>query len=157
MGNKPKPDAIKELEGNPGKSPMTGHAKAAPLTDVPEPPEWLGEYGVKEWERVAPTLVNMRILADADVLMLAVYCQNVHIMVEAAIDLANQGNVVMGTRGWVRNPSLTAFNAAVVAMRALAAEFGMTPSSRARVSIPTGDVAVTLDELLGELLDDDIS
>lgn len=150
VGRKPVPRATKELYGNPGKRPLGPEEPTdIQLEKLPDPPDWLGSRAVTEWHRVGPYLVNMGLLTHNDLLTFAAYCANVQQMVEAVEDLREQGYTIIGARGITRNPALTAFTNAVSSLRALAAEFGMTPSSRARIRLPEDD-----GESLADLLED---
>jgi len=51
-GPKPKPTAIKILEGNPGKRPLNLN-EPKPLQIAPECPDWLLAEAKKEWNRLA--------------------------------------------------------------------------------------------------------
>jgi P27 family predicted phage terminase small subunit len=138
--------------GNPGKRALPKESEeVAPeiVNELPPPPEWMGDYGVKEWERVGPVLVELRLLSDADLLAFAAYCANVDLMIESMIDIQKNGTTIMGARGEVRNPALASFAQAVTALRALACEFGMTPSSRARMRLP-GDDGESLADLMAD-------
>lgn len=156
-GRKPVPTEIKKLRGNPGKRrlPREGEEAQPEMYDeLPPPPEWLGKYGVNEWNRVGPVLQKQRLLTEADLLAFTTYCLNVHVLVESAIDIEDNGMTVTGARGEVRNPALSAFTAATSAIRAFCAEFGMTPSSRGRIKLP-GDDGETLEDLMNREGDDD--
>jgi P27 family predicted phage terminase small subunit len=138
--------------GNPGKRALPKESEeVAPeiVNELPPPPDWMGDYGVKEWERVGPVLVELRLLSAADLLAFAAYCANVDLMIESMIDIQKNGTTIMGARGEVRNPALASFAQAVTALRALACEFGMTPSSRARMRLP-GDDGESLADLMAD-------
>ena len=150
---KPIPTEVKRLMGNPGKRrlPKPGEEPSPQIVNLlPEPPDWMGEYGRKEWERVGPVLIEHRLLTDADLIAFAAYCANVDLMIESMLDIQKNGHTILGARGEVRNPALAAFAQAVTALRGLATEFGMTPSSRARMRLPGDD-----GETLGDLMADD--
>lgn len=151
-GRKAIPTEIKRLMGNPGKGklPKPGEEPEPTLVEsLPEPPDWLGEYGQREWERVGPVLVDLRLLTDADLLSFAAYCANVDLMIESMLDIKKNGTTIRGARGDVRNPALASFAQAVTALRGLATEFGMTPSSRARMRLP-GDDGESLADLMAD-------
>ena len=57
-GRKPKPTAIKKLEGNPGKRKLNTK-EPIPAKGMPNCPEWLMPEAKKEWERRAD-LMNQR-------------------------------------------------------------------------------------------------
>jgi P27 family predicted phage terminase small subunit len=145
--------------GNPGKRrlPKEGEEPEPEAIDaLPEPPDWLGQYGRKEWERVGPALMDMRLLTEADLLAFCAYCANVDLMIESKNDIDKNGATILGARGYVRNPALASFAQAVTALRALATEFGMTPSSRARMRLP-GDDGESLADLMGDDSTEDVS
>lgn len=155
-GRKPIPTDVKRLMGNPGKKrlPKPGEEPEPPAVDrLPDPPEWLGEYGTKEWEKVGPLLMSMRLLTESDLIAFGAYCANVDLMVESKLDIDKNGATILGARGYVRNPALASFAQAVTALRALACEFGMTPSSRSRMKLP-GDDGESLQDLLGDDAED---
>lgn len=51
-GRKPKPTAMKELEGNPGKHPLNT-SEPKPTKKAPACPKWLEPEAKKEWRRLA--------------------------------------------------------------------------------------------------------
>ena len=57
-GRKPKPTAIKRLEGNPGKRPLNIY-EPKPLKKAPTCPDWLDEEAKREWRRLAKTMEAM--------------------------------------------------------------------------------------------------
>lgn len=57
-GRKPKPTALKLLEGNPGKHPINEHEPIPPKSTV-KCPTWLEPEAKKEWKRLAPSLEAM--------------------------------------------------------------------------------------------------
>ncbi len=73
-GRKPKPTAIKELEGNPGKRPLNGHEPVPPKSTI-RCPNWLETEAKKEWKRLAPALEAMGVLTAVDITAFAGYCQ----------------------------------------------------------------------------------
>lgn len=153
---KPIPTEIKRLMGNPGKRPLPKPGEEPEPTiveELPPPPEWLGEYGAKEWLRAGPVLANLRLLTESDLLVFGAYCANVDLMIESMLDIQKNGTTIRGARGDVRNPALASFAQSVTALRALATEFGMTPSSRARMRLP-GDEGESLSDLMGDETED---
>lgn len=61
-GRKPKPTALKILEGNPGKRPINENEPIPPKGTV-KCPTWLEPEAKKEWKRLAPSLEAMGVLA----------------------------------------------------------------------------------------------
>ena len=73
-GRKPKPTAVKVLEGNPGKRSLnTGEPK--PEKKAPRCPAWLEDEAKKEWRRMAKQLEHLGILTEIDMAAFAGYCQ----------------------------------------------------------------------------------
>lgn len=60
-GRKPKPTAIKELEGNPGKRPLNAN-EPRPERKAPRCPAWLDTEAKREWRRMGKVLEQMGML-----------------------------------------------------------------------------------------------
>ena len=62
-GGKPKPTAVKMLEGNPGKRKL--NTKEPVLAKgMPDCPDWLIPEAKKDWERLAKSVNQMDVLTD---------------------------------------------------------------------------------------------
>src|SRR5665213_2409034 len=72
-GPRPKPTALRVLEGNKGRRPMPQH-EPAPPAGMPSCPDFLNAYARGEWSRVAETLYSIGTLSQIDQMMLAAYC-----------------------------------------------------------------------------------
>ncbi len=68
-GPAPIPTAINHIRGNPGKR-KKNHSEPKPTVQIPYCPAHLDEDARKEWDRLAPILVRMRILTEADYIAL---------------------------------------------------------------------------------------
>jgi len=154
----PKPLAIEDkiARGNPGKQNLhlDKNPKQELLFEMPDPPPYLGEYGTKEWLRTGPQLVRMRMLGESDLPAFESYCMNIQLMIDARLDIAENGMTVLGHRGRVRNPAIAAFGQASTAIRGFVSEFGLSPSARSRIRIPKDDVDV-LELMMGDDAPDD--
>ena len=64
-GRKPKPTALKILEGKPGKRPLNKNEPNPPKGNI-KCPTWLLPEAKKEWKRLAPSLEAMGVLTMAD-------------------------------------------------------------------------------------------
>ena len=73
-GRKPKPTAIKELEGNPGKRQLNEY-EPHPAAKAPTCPKWLDDDAKKEWRRLAKQMEQIGILTEVDMAAFAAYCQ----------------------------------------------------------------------------------
>lgn len=133
-GRKPKPNALKELQGNPGKRKMRAEPK---LPDgIPDCPGHLDEIAREEWNRIALMLVTSGILKQTDRAVLAAYCQIYSRWVEASKQLARFGMVLKTKTGYVaQSPYLNIVNSCLDQMRQYASELGLTPSSRGRLQV----------------------
>lgn len=132
-GRRPKPTAIKELTGNPGKRPLNDE-EPEPELALPECPKHLGKHARKEWKRVAAELHSLGLLTRIDRAALAGYCQAWERWVAASEQLQKFGAVIKTPTGYpIQNPYLAIANTALDQVRKFAVEFGMTPSSRSRV------------------------
>lgn len=112
------------------------------IPSLPMPPPHLCDEAKVEWGRVAPMLYALRLLSDADVVALTAYCsawathkQALEAMaLMAKSDPVTKGLLIKTTNGnAIQNPLLGIANKAASDMVRFAAEFGMTPSARARL------------------------
>ncbi len=149
-GRKPKPTAIKILQGNPGRRPInTDEPSYEALGD--DCPDHLGPVAVKEWKRMCELLQSSRILTSADRSALAAYCVAWGRWVEAEENIKKTGILVKSPNGFpMQNPWLPVSNKAFDHMRQLLQEFGLTPASRSKVkALPDDKKESGLKKLLG--------
>ena len=157
-GRKPKPTHLKLIEGNPGKRKMNP-AEVMPLPELHAPPPFLPQDGQDEWKRVASELYNLGLLTVVDRTALAAYCHSYAIWKQAtdainqmaARDQLTRGLMIKTTNGnAIQNPLIGTANKAASDMVRYAAEFGMTPSARARISAqPPGGAGSKFQGLIG--------
>ncbi len=139
-GRKPKPTALKLIEGNPGKRPINGR-EPKPPSGVPTCPSHLSASAKAEWKRLARTLNDIGLLTQIDRTVLAAYCQAYGRWVEAERRLAETPPILKTPAGYVQiSPWITISNKQVELMTRLMAELGLSPTSRSRLSVqvPTG-------------------
>lgn len=144
-GRKPKPTALKVLAGNPGKRRLPTEPELSRA--IPRCPKHLDGEARREWRRVAGELYEAGLLTRVDRAALAAYCQAWARWVEAEGKVRELGAVVKTTNGGLmQNTWLGVANRALDEMRRFMVEFGMTPSSRARVKVesPEPDLAEVL-------------
>jgi P27 family predicted phage terminase small subunit len=149
-GPKPKPTAIKKLAGNPGKRKLN-KAEPQPTAGIPPRPECLDDIGAAEWDRVVPELARLGLLTLVDRAALACYCCAWADLVHARKTLGEEGQTFQTDKGYVvPHPCVSIAAAAATRIKAFCAEFGLTPSARARMTLPDGPKpADPLDEFLG--------
>ena len=132
-GRKPKPTALKLLQGTARKHRMNA-AEPKPRKAVVRCPAWLNAAEKRHWARLHKELVAMRVFtpADADSLADMAVLTERTIAAKKAIDTA--GLVVKSPSGFpVQNPYIGVYNAAMKQLVDLRARFGLTPSDRTRI------------------------
>ncbi len=135
-GPTPKPAHLKTLEGNPGKRPLKGNS-AKPRSVAPDCPDWLSPEAKAEWKRLAPELERLGLLTVLDRAAFSCYCQSYAHVVQAQAVLREHGTMYVTGSGRVRErPEVAIASSSLKLMRAFAVEFGLTPSSRSRFSLP---------------------
>ncbi len=138
-GPAPKPQALNQLAGNPGKRDRK-NGDFEPYSEIPRPATHLGKYAKKEWKRIVPHLHNSRVLTQADEKLLEAYCQAYDRFVVATRELRAKGYTTIGSKGnEVKSPWVDIQTTAEKNMLAFAKEFGITPSARSNVSIDEAD------------------
>lgn len=132
-GRKPKPTAVKKLEGNPGKRKLNTRE---PMSDkgIPDCPKWLLPEAKEEWNRLCEKLNQMGVLTDIDRSAFAAYCQSYARWKEAQEHINSEGATYETEKGMQRpNPYVAICNTEQRLMMSAASEFGLTPSARSRI------------------------
>lgn len=138
-GRKPKPTALKKLDGNPGKRSLNVNEPKPGIKKPTCPAHLVGEAR-KEWNRMVKLLLGLRLLTEIDRAALAGYCQAWARWIEAEGKIRTEGMTIETDKGnLIQSPYVGIANQAMKQMRAFLIEFGMTPSSRSRVSTPATD------------------
>ena len=131
-GRKPKPTALKELAGNPGKRPLN-KAEPRPPPGAPLPPAHLTKFARAEWLRLSTQLDLLQLLTNVDAGAFAAYCEAVSLW-RRAKRIVQQKGLTFETNGMVRKrPEVAIMQEAARQVVKYATEFGLTPSSRSRV------------------------
>ena len=137
-GRKPKPTAIKALEGNPGKRELNDK-EPKPSKKAPSCPKWLDEEAKKEWRRLSKHLENLGVLTEVDMTAFAGYCQAYARWKEAEEFISKHGAIVKTPSGyWQQVPQVAIAHKYLNLMKNFCQEFGLTPSSRSRIAAETG-------------------
>ena len=100
-GRKPKPTALKVLEGNPGKRPLNDHEPIPPKGEL-KCPSWLLPEAKKEWKRLSSSLEAMGVLTMADLTAFAGYCQAYARWKEAEEFITQHGSIFKTPSGYVQ-------------------------------------------------------
>ena len=135
-GRKPKPTAIRRLDGNPGKRPFNA-TEPIPPDSMPTCPPHLSDEAVDEWDRLGPVLHAMGVVTMADRAALAAYCQAYGRWVEAEERLRETPLLLKTPSGYVQqSPWLSVSNKQLELMGRFMVELGLTPASRSRLALP---------------------
>jgi P27 family predicted phage terminase small subunit len=130
---------MKLLRGLPGKRKLSrDEPQPAAVVDL-TPPAWLDPEAQAEWTRLAPMLERLGILTETDTGALTAYCDAWATWKGATQKIRQFGMVIKSQKDGdfpVVSPYVKIAHNALMQMRALLTEFGMTPSSRARVHAP---------------------
>lgn len=99
----------------------------------PDAPTFLSDYAREEWSLLAPGLHRDGRLSMADRGAFAAYCDAMGLWRRCKEETANEGLTITTKQGNViQNPKIGIANAARRDLVRIAAEFGLTPSARAR-------------------------
>lgn len=134
-GPPPKPSKLKKLQGT-YRRDRAAPKEMAPPAGAPVRPGWLDAEGKREWDLVVPQLAACGILATIDAAMLADYCAAHSLAVRATKRYQREGLMVADGDRRVKNPLIKVAQEARAQARLLAAEFGLSASSRSRISVP---------------------
>lgn len=134
-GPAPKPSKLKLLQGThrPDRAPAN---EPDPEVEAPSCPTWLHREAKREWRRIVPELVRLGLVAEVDRAALAAYCQAYATWWRMERDIDEHGDVQISARSGLESarPQVAMRDKALETMRKFLVEFGLTPSSRTRVS-----------------------
>lgn len=138
-GPKPKPTALKVLDGNPGRRPLNANEPPVSL-GVPECPDWLSDVAKQKWFELISLLDKSRLMAREYATALALACEHYATAREAAGLIQEHGVLVDGRDGEaVKNPACQIFKDNSLAFAKYMVEFGLSPSSRSQLKIPNNE------------------
>ena len=133
-GRKPLPTRLKLVKGTLRKHRVRSD-EPTPGTENVAPPGYMSKAARKQWEITCPQLLDAGVMTDMDVDALAMYCEAFARWRDANEQIKKHGPVVMAKSGFpVQSPYVAISNKAFDQMKSMLTEFGMTPSSRTRVS-----------------------
>ena len=134
-GPAPEPTRIKKQKGNPGKRPLNDREPQLGPAIPPVPPGLvLDEVAMQQWDELSEILMAMRVLTEADGMVLASLCQTYSRWVQASKQLEQSGLIFRTKSGYIQqSPLLGVVNTCVEQINRLSRELGLSPSSRTRV------------------------
>lgn len=135
-GRKPIPTTLQLLRGNPGKRPLNTDEPRTPLLSADPIPHELRDAAARdEWKRLAPELINCGQVTIADRTMLVAYCLKYGQWLRLEEEALKHPLIVKGAHGNpITNPAIRAANQTLDLVIRAAAELGITPTSRTRVT-----------------------
>lgn len=135
MSNRPKPSALKLVEGNPGHRPI--NKREPKPTGIPACPAQLDQTAKNEWRRISRSLITMGLLTVVDRSALAAYCSAFSSWMTAEEKIQKFGHLIKTAKSGypMQNPYVAIKNTSMDQMRKFLIEFGMTPASRSRISV----------------------
>ncbi|KQU53959.1 hypothetical protein ASG67_17900 [Sphingomonas sp. Leaf339] len=137
-GRRPKPTALKELEGNPGKRRLN-RGEPKPNGDLYAAPEWMSATQRDGWA-YAITHAPHGLLKQLDRSVLAIWVVAEDMHREAAEKIAQYGLLTKSPNAGLplQSPYLAILNKQAQLMLKAGSELGFSPSSRTRVQIDGG-------------------
>lgn len=151
MGRPRKPTQLKVVQGttradraNPGEPKIAAGAVSQ------RAPAWLSANARPWWRRVRPILARMKVLTDADPIALGLLCDALADYVAARDQLAKEGRTYETESEAGRmiraNPLVGDQADAWRRAKLMLTEFGLTPASRAKVSVADAGPADPLEQ-----------
>jgi P27 family predicted phage terminase small subunit len=137
-GRRPTPTHLKLVKGNPGRRPLN-RKEPKPRRSRPSPPLHLSEKARETWGYTTALLDRMGVLTEADGIALEMLSEAYADFLAAKAELKAVGSdyyqtsTASGDAMHRIHPAVAQRNDADRRIRAWLAEFGMTPSARARV------------------------
>lgn len=148
-GRKPKPTAVKELEGNPGGRPLNDQEPRPAPADIDHVPYKLLPKARRFWRDHASRLDALGLLTEVDLPAFQMMATHYAVAVQAAEVIRDDGILTEDEHGLQRkHPALQVLRDHSAAFRTYAAEFGMTPSSRTRVRAEVPEEQMSLADAL---------
>lgn len=104
-------------------------------------PDWLCEVGRTEWKRMEQDLLELGLLTNLDINQLAIYCDAYAKYIKATKEIEESGLVIeytnkAGATNIIPNPNVSIATKYADLIKKYCTEFGLSPSSRAKMAIP---------------------
>jgi len=134
-GTKPKPMALKLLEGIENEDRLNRN-EPKPGDPSLECPAYLTNEAIKIWNKYALVLKKLRVFKQTDEFSFATYCQEAGRYIELQEIITKKGYTTTNIRnGDKAIPEMAMARECLKNVRALSVEFGLTPSSRSKISV----------------------
>lgn len=139
-GRKPTPSHLKVVRGT-DRADRRNNAEPRPRRELPSAPAHMTDRGREAWGYVVGILDRMGVLTEADALMVELLCEARSDWLSARDEIIAAGGETYTTdAGLIKaHPAVAMRNDAARRMQSLLSEFGMSPSSRSKVSAKDQD------------------
>jgi P27 family predicted phage terminase small subunit len=149
------PNAVKILQGNPGRRPLnSSEPEVALLTKLPQPPKYFARMPIakKEWRKRVRQLKEMNNLSEADLGMLARLCVFQH---EFEVATVKRNKLSPEQAGSMMAINLqNTMTSASKQIKAIEEQFGFSPASRSRIKVENPKQRSLMDLLDDPVRDD---
>ena len=96
----------------------------------------LDDRAKEEWKTLVPILKRMKVLSEADGIMLGNLCQAYSLLVKSQAKLQESGPLFKAPSGYpMANPLIAIINGCQETITKISREFGLTPASRTRIQV----------------------
>lgn len=136
-GRKPIPTAIKQATGAGSHHKKPAGHEPKPATGLGHPHDALSKGAKRVWRSLAGRLERMGVGTNVDRELFMQLCESQANWLELIQTARTQGQIVKVNGQPVANPLLVRADREAEKVRKLCCEFGLSPSSRARLSIDT--------------------
>lgn len=150
-GRPNKPTKLKVLQGTDRKDRVNDkEPNPRELENVPEAPWYLDYYAKKEWNRVAPHLVEVGLLTEADLSTFQDYCEVHAHCVRLHRQIHEEGYEFSTESGYIQKRPITSILKDMMDQkRKLANVLGLTPSARTKIEVDSNvDDGPSVEEIL---------
>lgn len=151
-GPTPKPTALKQLSGNPGKRPLN-EDEPQPDRVAPAIPRGLMTLARKFWRAHGPKLEEMGLLTEVDGAAFTMLTIHYQIAWEASQILKREGLETVDENGVVRkHPMLQVLRDNSAMLLRYSREFGLTPSARSRIAVSDPAEEMDIGTMLAQVM-----
>lgn len=121
------------------------------IVDVPTPPKTLPKDAHADWNTVCGDLAERKLLTEAALGIIEVYCRTMHTIRECYQVIDREGIFVRTKTSVKPNPASSMLQKSLDVAARLSVELGLTPSARSRkgLSGPAKDDDDGMDEFIG--------
>lgn len=136
-GPQPKPQVLKQLEGNPGKRKL--NRQAPQPTGNLRRPAHLGTYARGAWDRIIAAMPD-KLYTPVERDLLAAYCEAADLHRRAVLAVRKEGEIAYGEKGApYQNPWISIQNKQAQLLVTIGGRLGLDPVARSTLTVPPDD------------------